>query len=104
MAGIRALYEEVGELLAVVIQLHQELLACHQAQKDREAQMQTGIASLGELVTRGLLARDYIEDLEAEIKQLRNSVLAMVFVLCVTAGLISAVSVVLMFRAGWLGR
>ena len=40
MAGIRKLYEEVADLYAVMIQLHLEILACHQAQKDRETQME----------------------------------------------------------------
>ena len=48
MAGIRKLYEEVADLYAVMIQLHLEMLACHQAQKDRETQMEELLAKMDE--------------------------------------------------------
>ena len=103
MAGIRKLYEEVADLLAVMIQLHQEMQACHQAQKDREAQlqeqMQTGIESLGELVSRGLLARGYIEDLEAALKKLRNHTLFEVFMIALIAGIAGGAVALMIFRA-----
>ena len=103
MAGIRALYQEVADLYTTMNKLHREMLDCHQAQKDREAQLQSGFQA-GLRAQEGLRsAQNEIVKLVDEIRRLRSNTMAMLLFFCLATGVISAVSVVLMARAGWLG-
>ena len=91
MAGIHQTLKEARSLYAEAVKLQEAVLASHRELKGYVAQAETWHKSAESLAAR-------IETLTARLKNLGRGFLALVFMLCILAGLAGGFLALMLFR------
>ena len=91
MAGIHQTLKEARRLYAEAVKLQEAVLASHRNLEGCVAQIETWHESAGELMAQA-------ETLRVRLKNLGNGFLALVFMLCIVAGLAGGFLALMIFR------
>ena len=91
MAGIHQTLKEARRLYAEALKLQEAVLASHRDLEGCVAQIETWHESAGELMAQA-------ETLRVRLKNLGNGFLALVFMLCILAGLAGGFLALMIFR------